>query len=175
MKSGIIKYLSFLLLFHVIIGTSSYAQVSAPQERVHLHSDKNFYLAGEIIWFRIYIVDGSTNVPVNVSKLVYTEILDRNNKPVLQAKVSLSKEGGSGSFFLPLSMGSDHYILRAYTNWMKNEGSPVFFEKKITIINTMKVSPPGPAGNQPQSEVITTKEVEQPVGESLQLRTDKAV
>src|SRR5687767_5646625 len=174
MKSGIITYLSCLLFFNVIIGTGSNAQAYSPQERVHLHSDKNFYLAGEIVWFRISIVDGATNIPVNVSKLVYTEILDRNNKPVLQAKVSLSKEGGSGSFFLPLSLGSDHYILRAYTNWMKNEGSPVFFEKKITVINTMKSTSSGPAVNQPQSETIT-KVIQQPVAGTLQLKTDKAV
>ena len=146
MKS-VITYLSFLIFFQVTAGTTSHGQASSPQQRLHLHSDKNFYLAGEIIWFRIHVVDGTTNVPVNVSKLAYTEILDRNNKPLLQAKIALSEDGGSGSFFIPLNMSSDHYILRAYTNWMKNEGSPAFFEKKITIINTMKLTSPNNKGS----------------------------
>ena len=174
MKS-VITYLSFLIFFQVSSGTTSHGQASSPQERLHLHSDKNFYLAGEIIWFRIHVVDGTTNVPVNVSKLAYTEILDRNNKPLLQAKIALSEDGGSGSFFIPLNMSSDHYILRSYTNWMKNEGSPAFFEKKITIINTMKLTSPAPAGDQPKPETVTTKEVQVPVTGTVQLKTDKAV
>ncbi|HEY6503682.1 MAG TPA: hypothetical protein VIZ28_06910 [Chitinophagaceae bacterium] len=110
-------------------------------EKLYLHADKNFYLAGEIIWFKIYYADGSTHQPGNISKVAYAEILDRNNKPVLQAKIPLTGNGGNGSFYLPLTLNSDHYTLRAYTNWMKNAGNGIFFEKKISIVNTMKTVP----------------------------------
>ncbi len=107
-------------------------------EKIYVHSDKNFYLAGEIVWFKIYCVDRNDHRPVNISKVAYAEILDRNNKPVLQAKINLTADGGNGSFYLPLTLNSDHYTLRAYTNWMKNAGSGIFFEKTISVVNTMR-------------------------------------
>ncbi|HEX7905961.1 MAG TPA: hypothetical protein VF487_18945 [Chitinophagaceae bacterium] len=118
-------------------------------EKLYLHSDKNFYLAGEIIWFKIYQINGNT------SKVAYAEILDRNNKPVLQAKIPLTTNGGNGSFYLPLTIKSDYYTLRAYTNWMKNAGNEIFFEKKISIVNTMKALPVSAVANvMPKAEVV---------------------
>ena len=29
------------------------------QEKLYVHTDKNFYLSGEIIWFKLYNVDAS--------------------------------------------------------------------------------------------------------------------
>ena len=107
-------------------------------EKVYLHTDKKFYLAGEIIWFKIYYVDGVSYPALNLSKVAYVEIVDRNQKPVLQAKISLTGKGGSGTFYLPLTLNSGNYTVRAYTNWMKNAGSVSFFEKFISIVNTMK-------------------------------------
>ena len=64
-------------------------------EKIYLHTDKTFYLAGEIIWFKIYYVDGIKHQPLDLSKVVYVELVDRNNKPVLQAKIALTGKGGS--------------------------------------------------------------------------------
>jgi hypothetical protein len=108
------------------------------QEKIYLHTDKNFYLAGEIVWFKIYYVDAAKHQPSNISKVAYVEVVDRNSKPVLQAKIALSEKGGSGSFYLPLTLNSDNYSVRAYTHWMKNTGPDYFFEKMISIVNTIK-------------------------------------
>lgn len=102
------------------------------REKIYLQTDKNFYLAGEICWFKAYCINGGG------SRIAYVEILDRASKPVLQAKISLGASGGDGSFYLPLTIPSDNYIIRAYTNEMKNGGPAVFFEKSIGIANTMK-------------------------------------
>ncbi len=108
-----------------------------PGEKIYVHTDKNFYLAGEVVWFKIYCLDNDNHL-ATASKIAYAEVIDRNNKPVLQAKLALDSNGGNGSFYLPLTLNSDHYTLRAYTNWMKNAGSESFFEKKITIVNTTR-------------------------------------
>ncbi|WP_205508595.1 hypothetical protein [Longitalea arenae] len=107
-------------------------------EKLFVHTDKNFYLAGELMWFKIYNVDGSLYKPAALSKIAYVEILDRDNKPVMQAKIALTKGKGNGSFFLPVSVNSGNYKLRAYTNWMKNFQASRYFEKPITIVNTLK-------------------------------------
>jgi hypothetical protein len=111
---------------------------NSAQEKIYVHTDKNFYVAGEIIWFKLYYLDGATHQKLDLSKVAYIEILDRTYKPVLQAKVSLTADGGTGSFYLPLTLNSDNYIFRAYTNWMRNSGPAVFYEKFISIVNTVK-------------------------------------
>ena len=105
------------------------------QEKIYAHADKNFYLAGEICWFKLYCVDASFHKPLNMSKVAYTEILNDKNKPVLQAKISLQDGFGNGSFLLPVDLASGKYRLRAYTNWMKNFSPNYFFEKELTIVN----------------------------------------
>jgi len=111
----------------------------ALQEKIYLHTDKDFYLAGEICWFKIYNTDASFNMPLGISKLVYVEVFDKNNKPVLQAKVTLNGGSGNGSLQWPISLSSGKYLLRAYTNWMKNFDAAYFFEKTLTVINTRKI------------------------------------
>ena len=109
------------------------------QEKLYVHTDKNFYLAGEICWFKIYNTDAFFHKPLGISKLAYIEVLDKNNKPVLQTKVPMKEGDGNGSLQLPVSLGSGKYLLRAYTNWMRNFSTAYFFEKTITVINAHKV------------------------------------
>lgn len=108
------------------------------QEKIFVHTDKEFYVAGEICWFKFYLVDAGLNRPLDLSKVGYLELVDRDNRPVLQAKIGLSKGHGDGSVYLPLTLRSGYYKLRAYTSWMKNFGVNGFFEKNITVVNTRK-------------------------------------
>jgi hypothetical protein len=108
------------------------------QEKIFVHTDKSFYLAGEILWFKIYAVEGSTNKPLDLSKVAYLEIVNSEQKPVLQAKISLNKGKGYGSLFLPISINSGNYLLRTYTSWMKNFNPDGYFQKKLTIVNSLK-------------------------------------
>jgi hypothetical protein len=108
------------------------------QEKVYVHTDRSFYLAGEIIWFKIYDVDGGFNRPLDLSKMAYIEVVGGDQKALLQAKILLTNGTGSGSFFLPVSFNSGVYKIRAYTSWMKNFSPDYFFEKPLTIVNSLK-------------------------------------
>ena len=111
------------------------------QEKIFVHTDKGNYVTGEICWFKIYNVDAYFHTPINISKVAYVEILDKDNKAVLQAKIAMDSAGGDGSFYLPPTLVSGNYKLQAYTNWMKNYGAAYFFEKKLIIINVQKPQP----------------------------------
>ena len=63
-------------------------------EQLFVHTDKEFYLAGEILWFKMYATDITFHKPINISKVAYAELLDVSNKPVLQAKIGLDKGTG---------------------------------------------------------------------------------
>lgn len=104
-----------------------------PQEKLFVHTDKDFYLVGEIIWFKIY-----QDTKTSISSVAYIDVIDANSKSILAVKISLKKLEDNGSTLIPLSVSSGNYRLRAYTNWMKNAAEEIFFEKEITIINPFK-------------------------------------
>ena len=113
-------------------------EANEQNEKIYLQTDKSFYISGEICWFKSYVVDASLHNPFSLSKVAYVELLNHESKPVMQGKISLQQGTGNGSFFLPLYLPSGSYRIRAYTNWMKNSGPEYFFEKNITVVNTMK-------------------------------------
>jgi hypothetical protein len=108
------------------------------QEKVFIHLDRSFYLTGETAWFKVYLVDGIAHQPASTSTVVYLEILDRDNTPIIQTKVSIQEGKGNGSIALPASLGSDNYIVRAYTNWMKNFDSDFYYQQSISIVNPFR-------------------------------------
>jgi len=105
-------------------------------EKVYVHTDRSYYLCGQILWFKAYITNAASNELLSLSKVAYVEILNQQHQPVMQAKIAVQDGTGSGSFALPLSMESGNYELRAYTNWMRNDSANLYFKKLITIVNT---------------------------------------
>lgn len=114
-------------------------------EKLFVHTDRNSYISGEILWFKTYCVNAANNQLLDLSKVAYAEVLDRNNQPVLQAKIALQNGTGSGSLLLPPTLHSGNYTFRAYTNWMKNFGADSYFQKTVTIINTLQIETPDTA------------------------------
>lgn len=106
------------------------------QEKVYLHVDRDVYLTGETMWLKAYAVDATTHRPLEISRVVYVEVVDRDNTPVAQEKIELRNGVGTGSVFLPASINSDTYLVRAYTAWMKNFSADYFFRKPVAIVNS---------------------------------------
>jgi hypothetical protein len=108
------------------------------EELIYIHTDKNHYLTGEPIRFKVYCLEKSTSKLSQLSKVAYVEVLDENNTPRLQAKIELKDGTGSGEVFIPTSISSGNFILRGYTRWMRNFGPDSFFHSNVTIINPFK-------------------------------------
>ena len=108
------------------------------QEKVFLHIDKSVYATGEVLWFKAYITNANSNQLSSLSKICYVEILGADKKPLLQGKIDIDSGKGSGSFQLPSTIRTGNYLIRAYTNWMKNFDPQFYFEQSISIINPNK-------------------------------------
>jgi hypothetical protein len=106
------------------------------QEKVFLHTDKTFYLTGETIWFKAYVVKADSHQLFALSKVLYIEVLDDHSKPVMQTMIELQNGTGDGFFLLPSSLNSGAYTIRAYTAWMKNFDPALFFHAALQIVNT---------------------------------------
>lgn len=117
------------------------------QEKIYVHIDRPGYLTGETMWFKIYLTDAAFHKPAELSDVAYIEVLDRALQPVLQTKVSLTDGKGNGSLFIPATLNSGNYIIRAYTSWMKNFSADYFFHKTVSFVNAFK---------KPEPEAVTT-------------------
>jgi hypothetical protein len=148
------KLIAITIIFSLFSAVSSRAQILTKlqnsfnvyqqnnlQEKIYVHTNKSLYLTGEILWFKIYNAEGSTNKMLNLSKVAYVDLIDNNHTVVMQTKILLKGGIGSGSLYLPVSLTNGNYQLRAYTSWMKNYSADYFFEKKISIVNPLKTPP----------------------------------
>src|SRR5664279_3777504 len=105
------------------------------KEELCIRTDRDIYIAGEQVWVKIYEISGLTQSPSNISKVVYLELLDKNNFPLKQLKIKTDNSSGSSVFILPDNLSSGNYLIRAYTSWMQNFSADHFSYSTISVIN----------------------------------------
>lgn len=123
-------------------------------EELFVQTDRDIYIAGENVFLKIFKLNGITGTPGNVSKVVYVDLLDFFNNPVVQLKIDVNVSSGSGEFRLPDTLRTGNYLIRSCTSWMRNFSSDLFSYKRISVINPFeninKIKIPIP-GLQPDS------------------------
>ena len=105
-------------------------------ERIYVQTDKQMYLAGEPVLMKFFTTN-SEHIPIVYSKIAYAELVS-NGVAILQIKVELTDGTGMGRMLLPADLSTGYYRLIAYTQYMRNEGAGVFFEKNIAVLNTFQ-------------------------------------
>ena len=107
-----------------------------PQEKVYIHFDRPYYSSGETIWFKAYLVAGPLHEASPLSHVIHVELINQSKKIILRSKL-YSDQGSVGSHLsLPDSLVTGNYIVRAYTQWMKNFSEEYFFHQPIKVFNT---------------------------------------
>ncbi|MFN8354263.1 MAG: TonB-dependent receptor plug domain-containing protein [Spirosomataceae bacterium] len=103
-----------------------------PQEKVFLHTDKPYYMAGETIWFKAYVLTAFDHQPDTLSRVLYVDLVA--DQKVLQHKQLKLQDGvAHADFVLPDTLQSASVQLRAYTNWMRNFSDEFFFSQNLRI------------------------------------------
>lgn len=121
------------LLKQLVDKIEKYNQIY-PQEKAYLHTDKPYYVAGEKIWFKAYLVEGMTNRPNTVSVPLYVDLIDNAAGKLIDRRIIKLEDGfGHGDFTLPDSLLAGFYRLRAYTNWTRNFDESQFFSKDFQV------------------------------------------
>jgi hypothetical protein len=108
------------------------------QEKIYMHFDRSLYVTGETMWFKLYYTDASLHHPIELSKVAYVELLDGDQNPVVQTKVEIGTNGGSGSLFIPATLNSGNYTVRTYTAWMKNFSADFYFHGTLSVVNPFR-------------------------------------
>ncbi|MBC7746047.1 MAG: TonB-dependent receptor [Flavobacterium sp.] len=112
-------------------------RIEHPQEKVHLQLDKPYYAIGDNIWFKAYIVNAEDHRLSALSEILYVDLI--NEKDSIKQSLRLKVKNGLtwGDFTLGDSLKEGNYRIRAYTNWMRNFGEEYFFDKTISIGNSI--------------------------------------
>ncbi|MDR2231622.1 MAG: TonB-dependent receptor plug domain-containing protein [Tannerella sp.] len=106
-----------------------------PQEKIHLHTDRDVYVPGEKIWFKAYLVDAATHQRSDISRYIFVELVSPDDS--LVNRVMIRPENGMFFGYLPITerVPDGYYTLRSYTRYMENSGEDYFFRKNIRIGN----------------------------------------
>jgi hypothetical protein len=129
-------YILFLnILLYSIDSKANGSAIFYSDEKAFVHTDREFYIAGENVFFKLYIINSDSHKLSDISKIAY--FILRNSASVPIAKIRFKVEGGIayGSFFLSDTLSSGLYQIIAFTNWMRNWGEESFFRKEIFVAN----------------------------------------
>jgi hypothetical protein len=105
-----------------------------PQEKIYLQTDKPYYINGEKIFFRAFLLDAFSNKHDTLSRYVYVELINPADSIVQRVKIRRDENNlFYGAILLPERLSQGDYRIRAYTQYMQNQGESSFFFKQVLI------------------------------------------
>jgi hypothetical protein len=125
-------------------------------EKVYVHTDRDYYTAGEDVWFKTYVTDAQTNLPAPNSSNVYAELLSPQGAVIEREVLHIQNGGAAGDFKLDEGLPAGRYRLRAYTSWMRNFGSMFLFTKDLYISKSLQDGQMAKGGGTPAAATATT-------------------
>lgn len=106
-----------------------------PQEKVYLHFDNTAYYLGETMWFKAYVVNSTSNLPTQLSKVLHVELLSPEGRIMETQKLKIENGQCSGQFSLTHLIHAGFYEVRAYTRLMLNWDNEVMFTRVFPLYN----------------------------------------
>ncbi len=113
--------------------------IKYPQQKVYLHFDREEYETGSTIWYKAYIFDDTKKLPDIRSNELYIEMISPTKNIIMNQLLKIENGTAQGDFPVNDSIGTGLYMIRAFTNNMKNFGKDYLFTKEIRIVNPKKI------------------------------------
>jgi hypothetical protein len=104
-----------------------------PGERVYMQLDKPLYAPGDDVWFSAWIRQSASLLPSNKSDIITVELISPKGSVDKKIDLIASRGLAAGDFQLPDDAPGGLYKIKAYTQWMKNEGEDRCFIKEIQV------------------------------------------
>jgi TonB-dependent Receptor Plug Domain len=109
-------------------------------EKAYLQLDRPYYAAGDTIYFKAYVTRGGNHKLSGISGVLHVDLINTENKIDQSIRLRLDSGISWGDFALPDSIPAGNYRIRAYTNWMLNEGQLDFFDQAVPIGSFIKAN-----------------------------------
>jgi len=164
-------FLPLVMIFGQSVADTSFFKVDEhlttqleifPHEKIHLHSDRDYYVPGEKIWFKAYLTDAATLQSPTDSRYVYVELINSSDSLVDRVMIHPENELFHGNLFLSENFSEGDYTLRAYTRYLENMGDDYFFKKNIRIGSIA-------SNNNQSSQVVQITGKKQPLVEDFEV------
>jgi len=101
--------------------------------KLYLHTDREFYFQGDSIWFKAYYLNGQTQQFIPGFINIYADLVDKNGQTIQSQVLPMANGVTSGNITISDSLEPGHYLLRAFTDFLKNWGEDAFFYKPLKI------------------------------------------
>ena len=105
------------------------AQQNNIPEPLHVKFDKDFYVAGEDIWYSVFFM----NPQSRQSNIVHIELWDAQGELVTAKQLKAEKPLVHADIALPADIPSGYYLFRAYTLWNLNFSPQIMFTALLPI------------------------------------------
>lgn len=142
----------FAILFAII------TSLVYPQEKVHVITDREFYMSGDTVWMHSVLVDDIDTTEVKGrSRYLYVELRDIRDSLLNRVKLRATmtsvppRHPGevtaqrnitlfSGYMPLPQTIESGEYTLAAYTSYMSGVTELTWFKKRVYVLTPHDVA-----------------------------------
>ncbi len=131
---------NFLIMVSLFCSVNAFAQqneYSVTKEKIYVHTNHIFFKPGEIMYYKLYVIQASTQTPATSSGIVYVDIISPSGTILENQKFAVVDGAAEGSFEFNQQAVGGVYKLKAYTTWMRNETDSTFFTKEITVQKTI--------------------------------------
>jgi len=140
-------------------------------ENITAHLNQYYYYPEETVWFSLKI--GKTSPDDITSKIVYVDIFSENKKNVYSAAYIFNNQISNGSWEIPDDLAEGKYVLRAYTNWMKNFDDSTFSYSEFRVIPLGKLPVKENKNIEMNSMHLNVKDSNIKKGNNISLEIDK--
>lgn len=102
-----------------------------PSEKIYIHYDKDYYVAGETIWFKAYLY--SEGKPGGSSTNLYLQFINSKGQVIFNQQYPALGAVAKGSIAIPDSLTQGNYYIRAFTAGMLNYDEAFIYTKNIFV------------------------------------------
>ena len=104
-----------------------------PQEKIYVQTDKPYYITGEKMFFRAFLLNALSHEPVYWSRYIYFELINPVDSIIIRQQVRLHENVFYGNFDLSEDIPQGNYRIRAYTRYMENMDVEYFYTQSVFI------------------------------------------
>ncbi|MFZ1263420.1 MAG: hypothetical protein WAT34_07895 [Chitinophagaceae bacterium] len=102
-------------------------------EKLYIQYDREYYVAGETIWFKAYFL--SDGKPSGISNNFYVQFIDSKGAVISSKKYPVFGAVAKGNIDIPDSLPQGNYYIRALTPDMLNYEEAFIYKKNIFIFH----------------------------------------